>query len=440
MGETLRNPYIITGATGVGLAVAAVAGVTVVAHREYSHESLELTPPAEAVGRIALTLSATVPEIWSDVHTGPHHQIRDANLVPLIETGDYFAWRDEHPEVNYPPIPELFSNLDTPAQLSPEDIRQVWALAREIKTRRGQVIKDLYTPPASYSPEEAERLLDTKTLRFLYEDKPSKEIPTPGTLASIAHLLRDPTSPHLHKNGFFGVLLGGIGLYRRPAKVFARERNITNDYDTSTWYKRLNVRYKQWGPPALFAANIGVRLGYKAATGKLTRETAKTAIASGVVSSTVTSTSVLAGSNIVNAAGHINTNKLADLFRKREWGGLWHELLEPSPKEDGTYTNDADGAGLGLMTQDEAARQEQHHLWPWLVAFTDKTGLEKVKQAPYGSILDFLANHKLAGLRPGRQYSERNNPEGFDRSKRPDMPAEAVLLLEAFRVRAINKL
>ncbi len=439
MSNRLKNPYLEAAVIGAVTAVGVVGGITIKAHREDSHESLFLDSRAQALANVALWLSGTVPAVWADVHTGPHHQMRDANIASILETGDYLKWREDNPDVESPPIPEQFSNLDPVADLSTDDIKVLSALAREIQTRKGP-IKDLYITPGGYSREEAIRLLDTEKPRYQYEAKPSKDIPKKLSFDSVSHLLRDPTSPALHKNGFFGVLLGGIGLYRRAAQVFARERDATNDYDLSTWSKRLNVNYRKWGPGFLFAANIGARIGLEAANGNLNKKTAKTAIATGTASALITSGTLLAGSNIVNSAGHINVKKVTSFLGKRDLIGAKNELLKPSAKEaDGTFTNDADGVGLGLFTQDEAARQDQHHKWPWRVAFTNKTGFLKIREAPYGSALDFLAKHRLAGLRTGKQFGEKSNPEGYDKSKRPDMPAEAVLLLEAFRVRTMTK-
>lgn len=447
MNEQQRNPYLAAGRSAAIQAGIIITGITLGAHREGTHESVEIDPRLRFAGDLVLWLSSTVQEIWSDVH-GPHHKLRDANLVPIIKVGDALRWCETHPHADQPPLPSIFTNLDPAAALRPEDVKLVSAAAREMKVRNGTTIKELYQPPEEYTRAELQALFDNVTPRYFYETKPGRlsrlltihkppvAEPLPvSDIDSIAHQLRDAHSPSLDLDGILGILLHGVGRYRTSAKVFAKERDEANDYDMSSRSKRFFVKYKKWGPVALFAGNIGYRLAKTVAKGEFSAETAKAATLEGSLAAGGALVALLFGGNLTNSGGHAGDVHPVHRLLARDLPGLWQELTVPPPvKADGTYTTDA--AGLGILTEDEVSRQRQHHLYPEKIAYTTESGWRKVKQAPYGSFIEFLVRHGL-GLHPGRQFGERDNPEGFDRSKRPDMPAEAVLMLEAFRVRTL---
>ena len=144
---------------------------------------------------------------WAAVH-GVHHSTSDANFIPIIEQADFIEWVENHPELaKLNELPKIYPNLDSVADLTREDVLAIGGAARKL-------VEDQYDPPTSYTKKHTNRLLDTIQPRYFYaprrnfiqrlKDKragvvPIVEPPPPQSIHSLAHKLRDPHSPALHK-------------------------------------------------------------------------------------------------------------------------------------------------------------------------------------------------------------------------------------------------
>ena len=104
-------------------------------------------------------------------------------------------------------------------------------------------------------------------------------------------------------------------------------------------------------------------------------------------------------------------------------------------EEDGSVTTDTVHSGLpgkllSWLTLDEVGGQKEHHAHPEEIAYTSQTGKDAVKEAPWGSLLEFLAKNK--------HFPLLQEGKGFE-GTRPDVPHEGVLLIQQARVRNLKK-
>ncbi|MGH7240155.1 MAG: hypothetical protein ACREHG_08870, partial [Candidatus Saccharimonadales bacterium] len=400
--ELIQNPFIkdvaLTAAEGLGL----VAITTIYNHRELTHESVETKTALHLISEAAMFSIGQNPKMWAEVHK-KHHRFSDANLAPILEMADYIEWRQANPERQHPPLPSLFANLDPGAELGLEDIRTIGDAARPL-------VKDSYDAPESYSLEEELRLLDTKQPRYFYphklglrerlEDKaPAIIVPEARTITAITPELRDPHSPILHENGVLGIFKDNMALYKKQA---AHEQ------------KRLPKRFGM-GVAPLFIGNIALQvLGANEFTpANVIRRAAVGSAVAGAIAGVL-----VFGGNLTNSAGHPGNNLLEAVLRNN---------IVPNP--DGTYSYNA--KWLSLPTFDEVGGQDDHHQRPGDIAYTSAHGIRKAMSAPFGSLLEAMADRDIL-LRHGKQFGQRDNPDPS--FMRPDEPHKAVVLLQQARV------
>jgi fatty-acid desaturase len=93
--ELLQHPATEFALLSIAEGMAFVSLTTIYNHRQLTHESIELAPPAEHAARAVMWMLGVQPRLWAQVHL-VHHSIEDANLLPIKETADYLHWRQDH--------------------------------------------------------------------------------------------------------------------------------------------------------------------------------------------------------------------------------------------------------------------------------------------------------------------------------------------------------
>jgi hypothetical protein len=440
--ELLHNPATQLAALSLAEGAFFVGITTEYNHRELTHQSIELTPIAEHVARTAMWMLGVQPRIWAAVHL-VHHSMADVNMYPIIETADYLLHRQGRSEPAHPDVPRLFGGLDRDAVLRPEQVIAIGQSAR-------QLISGRYEPPLHYNFEDARRLLDPRTPRFMYKPKDKRlagglyEWEQPDlhrrALARLLPELRDPHSPPLHEDGVPGVFKENVSLYKESARYFQLREDQGLDLGRDVW-DQLIYDHVKTGMAAFYTGNIALQTGRQlvkefARNGELRRSNILKAVAKGAMAGTVVAITadgiLILGGDITNGPGHAgdltggsggrgNLMSLSKLFKP-----------EVVMKPDGTYTTDH--MLLGWVSLDEAGRQGDHHDEPGNIAYTGNIGLQGFQDAPYGKTLQFAAKHKLLGIRPGKQYGARDAEPGTILPPRPDVRHESVVMLQQARV------
>jgi len=426
INEALGSPISKENALFAGGAALFFVGVTTVLnHREKTHHSLKAKPLMEGVSRFAMWLLGTVPRHWGRVHIS-HHAARDANLLNILETADGLEWLDSHPEVKAA-VPEKFHGLDPVTPLTPAQIKAIGASARK-------QVQDRYERPETYSSKELERLLDPTTRRYLYPHK-SEISKAPQIRAgdkSIQRLysvLVDPHSPPLHILGVLGMLRDNVPNYRANQEDVRAFEEI-GEYDLGRDNKDKKFFDKsKWGLGVFFGFNILFQAARRRELS--TKALGQAALSGSLVGGAIGQGLKIAG-NITNGLGHAGRSIVEALLKGR-----------PLPNMDGTFTYNA--KSFNLFTLDEVGGQKNHHEKPWQVAYTDSTGIRKFVEAPFGTVIDGLAQRNIlfeAGDAFGHpEIAEANEVFTLESKRdfvRPDEPMEAVLMLEAVRSRFLH--
>jgi hypothetical protein len=436
--EAIHNPNVQSVMIAATIGVGLVAPTTIYDHREVTHESVKTKPFLEHASRALNSAVGVRPRIWGRGVHRTHHAFPDANFTAILELADYAEWRDSHnvDQNLYPEPAEVYSNLDPEAVLTVSDILLLGDLVRPL-------VKDRYDVPETYSLQKAQEIIDTEQERYLYKRTPgllqriigdSKtdfELAEPRSVQAIAPELRDAHSPALHRLGVLGVLLGNAALYKVAAKYYKLREEAGDDFGKDKWDERIYDKTRI-AASAFFGVNIALQLLIGRNNTKnhnITRQAARgSLVALGGI------TVLLAGGNITNSIGHGGKNPIRSLFSRK-----------PTVKSDGTYA--ANTKALSGPTLDEVGGQEDHHRWPWLIAYTTRKGLQKLYDAPFGSTLDGLAAHSIL-LDPGTQFGhpdlytleEARSPTiatSNNRERRPDETTEAVLVLQGLRRRTL---
>ncbi len=420
LGEVIQNPLARSAAVAGAEALGIVALTTIYNHRELTHNSLKLGRVLRTVARTAMRAIGMNPYVWASVHT-VHHSTPDANLVPLLEAADYLEWRGIHSEVSSPPIPDTFAGLDPVAVLSPEQVKDIGSSARKL-------VENRYDAPDSYSDEEATRLLDPVTPRYLYDERPrflkrilsrhrtfKEPISNKRSLEYLTPELRDAHSPALHPKGVVGVFFDNVHLYSKDGEHFKDNTNRLPHLQQESSDK-IGEKPK-WGQRCLIIGNIAV-----AATmfGSLTLPALAGSVLTGYAMTGLMAAGLRGGGNLTNSFGHGGKEPIKTFLR-----GVLYKDYKPRPKADGTFA--ANAKSLSLPTFDEVGGQDEHHENPGSIAYSNKEGFRRFIEAPFGVVLESLANRNIGirhsegfGLKPGE--------------RRPDEASEAVLKLQDARI------
>lgn len=416
VAETIQNPLFRSAAVTTAEALGIVAFTTMYNHRELTHDSIKLRPALRSIARTAMRAIGMNPYVWASVHT-VHHATPDANLVPIIETADYLEWRASNPSVIAPPVPETFVSLDPVAALSPEQVKDIGGAAR-------QLVEDRYDAPSNYSMEDTVRLLDPSAPRYFYDERPGflrrkfskskvapeQKAPDERSLAYLTPELRDPHSPALHRKGVRGVMYDNVQLYSQAGEYFRNNANRPAHLQQEASDKI--GEYPKWGQRALIVGNIAIAGAIFSGVSPV--ELGGHVLA-GHVMTGLMATGLRFGGNLTNSFGHGG---------KRPWWSFIHNKL--LAKEDGTFATNAKSIGQ-IFSLDEVGGQGDHHDKPGRIAYSSRRGAKKLRDAPFGSILEFLSRRKL-GMSQGSGFGLGPN------ERRPDEPTEAWVKLQEARI------
>ncbi len=418
---TVAKHPVTQGAVELG---TPLLKTTILDHRFRTHDSVI---PGRWT-RLALEVMGapfTDTSRWAMLHLD-HHSCTDADLRPAIELHDLIEWLQGHPEeFARHPLPETVYGIDPGVpEMALDDAVAVGALAR-------QLVEGKYLPQQHYTTEEVERILRGRQPRYLYEEPSGnkaavKAVGSEPSLYDIRFMLRDPHSPVLHPDGVRGILFHNLQLYDDAVTFYNRNEELVPEFLRRTPTEEFIEKHKKairLGATALSAATR-VALDQP----KSPQEAAKSALLGAGIFATASGI-LIAGSAIVNAGGHAGDMNIG-------LKQLGYNFLDGTVamKPDGTYSMKLKGSwavkqfasAVSLGTLDEVNGQEIHHINPWRVAYTDKTGFEGFREAPFGTVVDQMARRGiLFTLGPGYP----------DRERRPDMPSEALEYLTVLRQR-----
>ena len=217
------------------------------------------------------------------------------------------------------------------------------------------------------------------------------------------------------------MLTDNVPLYRSGSAPYKDNNNRPERLrqDPAERIGRHHVR----GLTAFFAGNIAISEALHVAASV---ERPVQAIVTGAVAGGLALGGLIIGGNATNSLGHGGEKPLRAFWRSMI-GRMRGISSPPQVRSDGTFTTDE--AILGPLTFDEAGNQRSHHDEPGNIAYpTKQIDLAKFLRAPFGTTLEFMTRHHIL-MEPGNNFKEL-----IDAGKpRPDMPSEAVLLLEAAR-------
>ncbi len=418
-----RAAKIIGGGAAAGF--IGVAGITIEHHRNLTHRSLEPHPVVSALIKAEQSsLGVGDPTIWASVHR-IHHEMTDASLFPFFQMAGAIEWAQRPENVGTVEVPEAFPHLDPfVPEFSLDEVVTIGNLAKDhIKEKLG----DVYQEKTDYTADEVREILNPHSPRYVYPDyKHHKGEWTTEDMAQI--LLTDPHSPVLTggENGVKRIALKNIGLYQRAAALFTDHPERKPDdlqhpdgKNTSTHARDVIAGFAIPAAAVLFTRR------------KFDRKSVAEAVITGAAINAARVGLELVGGNVTNSMGHagvFDQNRLVQAALRTKYDIHLNE-------EDGSVTTDTVHSGLpgkllSWLTLDEVGGQKEHHAHPEEIAYTSQTGKDAVKEAPWGSLLEFLAKNK--------HFPLLQEGKGFE-GTRPDVPHEGVLLIQQARVRNLKK-
>ncbi len=419
------SKVVLTAAKIVGAgflaAIPGIAGVTARHHRELTHRSLELDPALEEWIDREMRTYAPTTEIWAAVHR-LHHHFPDTSLYAIWKTAGAIK------QASGIEIPNHYPFLDRFAVLTADDIVEIGDYSDEyLKDRLGGT----YEPPSKYSKDQLRVLLDPQEPRYLYPEKRhdgSKY--SQDEKARI--LLRDPHSPALmdRRNGVRGVLGSNVALYREASHLFRDHPELMpKDLQATVNIDPTATRVDAFIEQSLDLADLVLR-----ARNKYQPEDQLKALLAGVAINTVKLGFHIAGGNITNSLGHAGETTPLSFLQ-----AIFAKDYQIKLNSDGTISTDAVYGGpfgrlVSWLTFDEVGGQDVHHKRPDQIAYTFAQGLRACREAPWGKVLDGLAESPyFPWINPGK---------GFDLKEgetRPDMPNPGVLLIQRRRAEQLRR-
>lgn len=422
LGKSLGKAVAIGAVEGI----AGVAGITMRHHRELTHRSLKLSERLQkAIDFEQRSLGIPETYTWASVHR-IHHEMEDANLEPAYRI--YHAAKEA--EARGIDIPESYLGLDPfVEEMGRETVLQIGEAADTLVRDR---LKDLYRPPQFADDAEVIATLNPTEPQYYYEPRIKREARddyTPDDLAR--YLLRDPHSPALVRrdNPVQGVAIENMPLYQEPANAFRqfpeiKPKDLQRPEDFDPEYQPKVAKDVVAG----FAINTAIMA---AANRDFSVAGAARAVLEGSAANGVRAGLEFLGGNVTNSAGH-----MGDPFQSELAQAFFNRKYVIKLKSDGTISTNTVGAGrgpasrvLGRMaswaTLDEVGGQQIHHQEPWKIAYTNAEGIEAVVEAPWGSMLEFLAeSNAVQDIKKG---------DNFIGQTRPDVAHPAVKLIQSLR-------
>lgn len=429
MSERLKTAGIITGVI-ISRAVLTAGDTTVRNHRDRAHHSITLDPLLAKICDVEQRAAGVNSGEWAADHRRHHHQFPDADLHGFWEISQCINYCTEN---GIDVVPDMFYGLD---DLAPEFTRdEVMKLGSMAEEYREEVLGDECRAPTTYSQEEIKRILFDESPRYYYDKSffDKKHIYADDEVVHI--LLRDQHSPLLAppnpdgtRNGVRYVLLHNLQLSNVPTRMYRQRPWIMPEDLRETGLEPVPSNTPEVVGGFVFAGLVALAINRDFTI----RGVAKSALEGAVVNAV--GLGVLErGGAIVNAFGHLGV-MTPENIRKASFS----RDFEITPYPDGTIASDTEDGGIigkimGVITQDEAAKQRGHHKYPERIAFPDGEGNVSPLDSPWGSIIEKVTDSKYVPFikrGPGFNVS--------DGGKREDMPGPAIEMLHGIRARWIK--
>lgn len=412
------NSKEISSSLAIGgvIGLAGVGSTVLYLHRELTHKSLVNKPLTKHLCQVMTFFMGIDPQEWVPTHL-IHHQFRDANLGPILETADALEYLDTHPEVDYN-IPKKFKGLDPYVELSPDQVKIIGNLLRPS-------LVDKYQPASEYSQADLAAILDSDTIKYLYPSRKTflrrqvakliKPIDNQDykikneSLRAFELELRDPHSPSLDELGPIGILISNPVDYHLVAKYFKKQRQTQVEHN----------KQPQTEIPAvvgILLLDSLISLGHVIyRRPKNIQEIISTLKLSAIMASTVHGEYIFGG-NATNSFGHCSNSVIQGFSNKM------------TPDSQGLLASNRQSFILNILGFDEPNRQLNHHLNPEQVAYSSAKNLKtRLEEAPFGLVIDYLASIGVFFSLP-KSVTTANNKLRFDQAH------PAVKKLEDYRV------
>ncbi|OGK18387.1 hypothetical protein A3G67_03805 [Candidatus Roizmanbacteria bacterium RIFCSPLOWO2_12_FULL_40_12] len=420
----LAPPVLKGAAAGAAIGLASVGVITLVHHRERTHRSLDLPLWVKKAAQLLERTIGMPIDVWAMVHR-IHHEMSDMSLYPFYRVHRLTEWAKNNPSAlnaDLVVLPEYFPHQDPSIEkISREDELKIGKLADETLRKR---MGTSYEEPTGYTVEEINEILNPQEPQYYLRRirKAKGEKYTHEEKACI--VLTDPHPPSLqkprkgHLNGVKFELISNVNDYKTTASLFkAHPELMDEDLRPKPGEKERSV------PKDVIAGFIAFGIAALVVRGKYEPKDFLIAAAAGSAANGAKMGVGIIGGNLTNGGGHAGyMERILDLVKiamKKDY------KIRPV---NGSYMTQTDDSGwfgvvLRLLNYDELTGQPEHHKNPQKIAYTDKEGLEGVKDAPYGSFIAHLARSKwVPFIKPGKGFP--------DSDRRPDMlhPAGKIIV------------
>ncbi len=433
-------------AGGFALAIPGIAGVTAFHHRELTHRSLKLHPALQRFIRWEMRVYSPIAELWAEVHRG-HHRQPDLSRKRFLDAYRANEWKREQPqEAEGFVVPDSVSHFAKGVErFSMEEVSFIGQEAEgEVMKRKGES----YKRPLSYTKEKWQEIF------YPTEDPVYPEVPKKGTDYTQDEeetiILEDPHSPMLtgKENPVRAVLRGNVRLYRQASHLYRdHPEYMSPDLKTDAVVNYKITRIRGFVEGSLMAAGIvALAHGLDPSNLEALRNgiilndqvglRALEALGEGTILNLIKLGFHIEGGNITNSLGHAGKMTSGKFVE-----AIFGKKYEPEFNDDGTVSTDSVdggllGRGISTITFDEVGGQKWHHLFPWLIPYTIRTGLKGVIEAPWGKLLDYMARNKhFPFINVGEGF-----PELMSGEVRPDMPTEGGRLIQQRQAEEVKRM
>ncbi len=430
MSEKLKATGIFVGAV-LARAVSTAGTTAVRNHRELSHRSATLHPVVAKAFDAEQRAAGINSNEWAGNHRRHHHQFPDADLHAFWKIAKTVEYMRE--TGNQEPLPETFKGLDP--LVEEFALEDVLTLGQMADNYLHETLGDEYRAPTDYSDGDIHRTLHLESPRYYYDESffDKKKIFSDDEVAHI--LLRDQHSPLLappkadgSHNGVRYVAMNNLKLSNVPTRMYRQRPSLLP----------ADLRPESLEPVGSNASEVAAGFVAFGLLALIARRdySAKGFVKAGLIGSAINGAGLAfldKASGVVNAFGH-----MGEMTPETIRAALFNKNFEITPYSDGTIASDTkDGGVIGKVmsyaTMDEAGKQAGHHLYPGAIAFTDREGNASFADAPFGTVVEKLADSKYFPL--------INRGPGFPESteqKRADMPGPVMDLLHELRAIAIR--